>query len=56
MEKSLFSCQKQVDESVPDVKHFISLASNLYENTHFANFPSKYKTDIKLSQMWFPKS
>ena len=29
MEKSLFSNQKQVDESMPDVKYFISLASNL---------------------------
>ena len=47
MEKSLFSYQKQVDESMPDVKHFISLTSNLYQNAHFANFPSKYKADIQ---------
>ena len=46
MEKSLFSYQKQVDKSMPDVKHFISLGSNLYQNAHFANFPPKYKTDI----------
>ena len=56
MEKSLFSYQKQVDESVPDVKHIVSLTSNQYQNAHFANFPSVYKTGIQLSQMWFPKS
>ena len=39
MEKSLFSYQKQVDESMPDVKYFISLASSLYQNLCFANFP-----------------
>ena len=36
---------------MPDVKHFISLASNLYQNAHFGNFPPKYKTDIQLRQM-----
>ena len=30
MEKSLLSYQKQVDESLPNVKYFISLASSLY--------------------------
>ena len=39
MGKSLFSYQKQVDESVPDIKYFISLASSLYWNLCFANFP-----------------
>ena len=39
MDKSLFSYQKQVDESVPNVKYFISLASTLYQNLCFANFP-----------------
>ena len=39
MEKSLFSYQKQVDESMPNVKYFISLASSLYQNLCFANFP-----------------
>ena len=41
---------------MPDVKHFISLKSNLYQNAHFGNFPSKYEIDIQSSQMWCPKS
>ena len=56
MEKSLFSYQKQVDESMPGVKYFISLASSLNQNSCFANFPPQCELKSNCDEMWCLKS